>query len=544
MKASRQAMQSPTRRARTTTSDATPEPAPSARSGGRTLAAPWAGHVLQPKLRISQPGDALELEADRIADQVMRMPGPAPAGPGIGPTPIREALQHKTQDPQSAGATVRGLDSVAATLHRSGQALDPATRAFFEPRFGVDFSAVRIHTDSQAAASARAIQARAYTVGNDVVFDTGQYAPHHDSGKRLLAHELTHVLQQSQGAGTRDPHAGSSGRSAPMQILRKPTTIDFPVIGGGGSYWDSSIVRFTPSGYVLPNRVDNTIFSLSSSDFPEGSYGDVSISAGMKAVVRIAMKIYIWGDNWIFEDKLNQEFRVDWSVSAAPDGKLTIDPNPAIMTTRSTPAWAKASLASINPITPGTDYVRVNPIVSTAGGSGSISPVGVGVSTNVPGQFVTAPFTLRINVKDIAPPKVTLDSQRTYTVLFPPPRSRVGQDKVSSAQEQGLIRWFQTLTGPTREQIAEGKIPVMLVGRASTTGGPSGNRELSNRRMENVKRILRQFLGSKVVFEDRAAGEYEAQTPDEMESQDERTVVVSVLEQHFEGTGAPAGSAP
>jgi hypothetical protein len=108
-----------------------------------------------------------------------------------------EELQRKTSATPEAG-----LDAVAATLRQGGRALDPATRAFFEPRFGRDFGDVRIHTDARAAESARAVSARAYTVGRDVVFDHGQYAPHSDSGKRLLAHELTHVLQQQSAVGT------------------------------------------------------------------------------------------------------------------------------------------------------------------------------------------------------------------------------------------------------------------------------------------------------------------------------------------------------
>src|SRR5262249_2574029 len=81
-------------------------------------------------------------------------------------------------------------------LRSPGQPLDPATRAFMEPRFGYDFSGVRVHTDARAAESARAVSALAYTVGRDVVFGAGQYAPETHEGQRLMAHELTHVVQQ------------------------------------------------------------------------------------------------------------------------------------------------------------------------------------------------------------------------------------------------------------------------------------------------------------------------------------------------------------
>lgn len=81
-------------------------------------------------------------------------------------------------------------------LNSPGRSLDHATKSFFNPRFAYDFNAVRVHTDSEAAESARAVNARAYTVGKDIVFGANQYSPQTKDGKKLLAHELTHVLQQ------------------------------------------------------------------------------------------------------------------------------------------------------------------------------------------------------------------------------------------------------------------------------------------------------------------------------------------------------------
>jgi len=91
---------------------------------------------------------------------------------------------------------------VHEVLRSPGQALDPETRAFFEPRFGYDFSKVRVHTDARAAASAGVVDALAYTVGRDVVFGAGQYAPWSRAGQRLIAHELTHVIQQNRPVST------------------------------------------------------------------------------------------------------------------------------------------------------------------------------------------------------------------------------------------------------------------------------------------------------------------------------------------------------
>jgi Domain of unknown function (DUF4157) len=91
---------------------------------------------------------------------------------------------------------------VQEVLRSPGQPLDTATRAFMEPRFGHDFSRVRVHTNERAAESARAVSARAYTVGRNVVFGAEQYASATTNGQRLLAHELTHVVQQAQSGGT------------------------------------------------------------------------------------------------------------------------------------------------------------------------------------------------------------------------------------------------------------------------------------------------------------------------------------------------------
>lgn len=100
-------------------------------------------------------------------------------------------------------AQVTGIPPIVnETVHSSGHALDEATRQFMEPRFGVDLSGVRVHTDAQAAASARAVQARAYTVGQDVVFAEGQFTPGTNGGRELLAHELAHTVQQRGGSGS------------------------------------------------------------------------------------------------------------------------------------------------------------------------------------------------------------------------------------------------------------------------------------------------------------------------------------------------------
>lgn len=120
----------------------------------------------------------------------------------------RLSLQRRASSPAAPPPTVPPI--VYEALNSPGQPLDAKTRELMEPRFGHDFSRVRVHTDAKAAESARAVNALAYTVGRDVVFETGQYKPETGEGRKLVAHELTHVVQQ-----------GSAG-SQPGKLQRKP----------------------------------------------------------------------------------------------------------------------------------------------------------------------------------------------------------------------------------------------------------------------------------------------------------------------------------
>lgn len=149
---------------------------------------------VQTKLRISSPGDFYELEADRVAEAVVKtdMADIDENQRSRSATPL---IQHRVW--QGGDGFMEAPPVVDATLLSSGQPLDRATRGFMESRFGHDFGQVRIHTDSKAAESASAIGALAYTVGRDVVFSAGAYAPHTSEGRKTLAHELAHTVQQS-----------------------------------------------------------------------------------------------------------------------------------------------------------------------------------------------------------------------------------------------------------------------------------------------------------------------------------------------------------
>jgi len=165
---------------------------------------------LEPRLTANTPEDMYEQEADRLADQVMRMPGPqlqpACACGGGCPKCGDKQSGHEQFQTRRVQTNNAGEINVPPIVHDAvsslGQPLDPTTRGFMESRFGYDFSKVRVHTGPRADDAARALQARAFTLGHDIVFGTGQYASHGTREQRLLAHELTHVLQQRLGVGT------------------------------------------------------------------------------------------------------------------------------------------------------------------------------------------------------------------------------------------------------------------------------------------------------------------------------------------------------
>ena len=147
---------------------------------------------LQTKLRINEPGDAYEQEADRVAEQLLAKP----AHPDVSSAPPR-IQRYPGQSSAHMGAAPASVDRA---LGNPGWPLEPVLRQDMEQRFGHDFSKVRVHSDAAAEQSAREANAHAYTVGNHIVFDVGKFATHDRAGRLLLAHELTHVVQQSAGA--------------------------------------------------------------------------------------------------------------------------------------------------------------------------------------------------------------------------------------------------------------------------------------------------------------------------------------------------------
>lgn len=192
--------------------------------------------VLQKKLTINTPGDEHEQEADHVAEQVMRMPEPqlqrvCACGGGCSQCQGEQASQqHERLQMKSVGSSDMGQAEAPSIVHdvlRSpGQPLDPATRGFMETRIGHDFSGVRVHADGTAEQSAREVNARAYTVGQDIVFGAGQFVPGTQEGQRLLAHELTHVVQQSDSRSAIQPMVQRSPNDEKSCAINQTILVD------------------------------------------------------------------------------------------------------------------------------------------------------------------------------------------------------------------------------------------------------------------------------------------------------------------------------
>lgn len=202
--------------------------------------------TIQAKIAIGSPDDRYEREADRVAEQVTRLS--SPLSPYAAPLPIQpigagaatssaeapvqrlcpeceeENLQRKPAAARAGPAAALTEDQIQAKTDMGdrGQPMSPEERAYFEPRFGFDFRHVRIHTGGPADSAARSVGALAFTRGHNIVFRAGQYRPRSEAGRRLLAHELTHVVQQGAAAGIRNRPAADHGASlqpdAPMHI--------------------------------------------------------------------------------------------------------------------------------------------------------------------------------------------------------------------------------------------------------------------------------------------------------------------------------------
>ena len=226
-------------------------------------------NVIQPKLKIGQPNDRYEQEADQVADQVMKMPvleippvqrkckaceeEELQMKPLKQPTtPILQKQEEEEEMMQMKGygneeTISSGLESSLQQSKGSGQNLDAFTQSQMSRGIGADFSNVKVHTDSNAIQMNQQLNAKAFTNGSDIYFNQGQYNPQSSEGKHLLAHELTHVVQQSGRKNQINRQSGGASE------LNKPGTD----IGKIGIVYkqDGANFRLKPDGTLKAEKL-------------------------------------------------------------------------------------------------------------------------------------------------------------------------------------------------------------------------------------------------------------------------------------------------
>ncbi|PTL78083.1 DUF4157 domain-containing protein [Vitiosangium sp. GDMCC 1.1324] len=207
-------------------------------------------------MAVSAPGDPQERQADELADQVMRMAEPRagdsvfPVVPGTSATSDEKEIRRAPEAHDGGGART-GLDARTAlrAAARGGEPLSQEVRAFFEPRFGRNLDGVRVRVDGEAA---DAVQARAYTVGRNIVFGRGEYAPDTTEGQRLIAHELAHVVQAAPGI------ARESKSGAPLPCAKKYQD-------GSAKAYPQDTSRYPSGRYVIWGTFHDGIRDIESS---------------------------------------------------------------------------------------------------------------------------------------------------------------------------------------------------------------------------------------------------------------------------------------
>jgi Domain of unknown function (DUF4157) len=284
-----------------------------------------APNRLQARSAVDRPGDRFEREADRVAAQVVAQ-GVSRAAPG----------------PEGAPRTPRGGGAAAAgpVAGSSGRPLDAATRAFMEPRFGYDFSQVRVHTDARADAAAASLGAVAFTAGSDIAFRSGEYAPETAGGRRLLAHELTHVVQQS---------AQQSGAAATPAVQRQtpspePEPPRFPDVPGLLSALDDDIGEnlfnyghhFYRLATLYPDRPDLLQQAFGryalGANVLETAYQFIGAEPGTAEALALGTGILFKGFNFVRDGELVIDYQFDLGRGVKLEAGLDLAVDPEDLT--------------------------------------------------------------------------------------------------------------------------------------------------------------------------------------------------------------------
>jgi len=518
---------------------------------------------IQAQLEVSHPGDPAEREADQVAERMMGTPAAAAQPLSEGRLTQPPAAVEKADRESELGQAPTGADldaqngvlphaqeAVSAASNSAGQPLPSALQGRFEQTLGVDLSTVRVHTGSPSVEANKSISARAYTVGNDIHFDQGQYDPESSAGQRLLAHEVVHTVQQGSHRAVQAKLIQADGVNQKTQPASAGTTSGAPTTAGttpgapataGAAVASPGTASTTPAPgtstpaappvneplgvkLVAVARVytaDKTTWAITSGTplvsqqfkpTPLPLPGDVPGAGGETFTPPVHLNIHS-GDSvileiWVSSGTDSQSFfwrcdgvsRLD-PMGPQPGGTMPVSPN---VPGRTTSVLGPLS-GTVAPFAGTTASIQATGQITATSTSGQLqlganvnspNPISqvisavvpqVAVQRNAPAPTYSLAFNADISLQG-GPSTPTISDLR-YLVGFANDSSTLTSDETTK-----LLSWVHgnDVGGQAhlREAIRSGQVPVVITGKASTRGNAAHNFALSQRRVEAVRLAL------------------------------------------------------
>jgi len=482
---------------------------------------------IQAKLSIGQPNDLYEQEADRVADQVMKMSGQKVRE--VSPKPIVGKIKPQLQV-QTDGVS-SSINTGIKSLQGRGWPLTDSERCFYEQRFDIDFYSVRVHNDSESDKLNRLLNAEAFTFGKDIFFRQGFYPPVTLHDQKLLSHELTHVVQQSntQKFQSRFPiiqcqilHREPNWGNAPTEQNRSFVVFDpfgFQEVGGiqiansfqgNSENMDLHILPGFNEGYVglqLFVRWLQDNVEVAPQNTPRITIGDYSGEG--EAIIRVPFSINDQGVLVLDHaaHTVNTGTRGLGAVFELPENPSlsgnTLRVGARVNGVGTESQWFAASGQRII----GAEHATVQEV-----------PAGYGWAHTFVIRFIP-PFSFML--------EATSPTATRLIVYFP-----VRLHTLAERQRREIVNWFLQFPDSVKRGITNGSLRLSIDGYASTTSDPDFNMGLSRRRAETIRDILAGASGShQNVLEGwrlTPHGEDDEERNDERENAEQRRVIVEI----------------
>ncbi|WP_419661816.1 putative membrane protein [Desulfosarcina variabilis str. Montpellier] len=498
---------------------------------------------LQPKLKVNEPGDIYEQEADRIADQVMAMPANAKAGS----PPMN--IQRLTGGPARQRNTAPAI--VDQALASPGRPLESSLRQDMEQRFGYDFSSVRVHTGAEADRSINELNAYAYTLGRDVVLTSGLSFYGSQLGRKVLIHELAHVIQQTgqqdsyQRQSCEDtnlaflPSLNKYAKSGLIMRFRRSLPREWSSLVP--SYIDFNLrYKFMRNGHTLLDRAFTTFNNSPQVNLPHGEYlakihGEVRTMQGCDVAIR----------DIIFGGKYRNgrwRCRLEWPVVVDNQGGVTVQDRARssvpIEGGGGNGTWSIELFEISNRV--GVQF-RLSSTASTTTTIGGT--IGEGVQGSMgreygAGETHIGEYRLVVQIQGEPAPREPIigeveigevemvETDRTLLTIQGFPEGRA---EFPSTASDHMFVWFSSLPPVLKDSIRNGRTRVRFEGHASTTESESVNIDISRSRALNVRNRFCSTIFNEQNIQAAGLGEEESQCQGRECPEERRVDIVVIL---------------